>query len=112
MEAVIEHARELHRRMPRRQIGPSNIANEQRVSGKHSPGRNRLLLVSDYQADAFRSVAGSLEHANRCLAKLQLEAIADWHMLELGSGLRAHVDLCAGACRELLVPRDEIGMKM
>lgn len=49
---------------------------------------------------------------NRCLAKLQFEAITDRHMGKRRSGGCADVDLRARARCQLFVPRDEIPVKM
>ena len=68
--------------------------------------------VRDHQANAFGRVARRLQHADGCLAKVQLESIANGHVLEGRSRLRAHIDFRSRACGSSLMPGNEISVQV
>src|SRR5262249_32959205 len=79
---------------------------------KNGPRCRRLLRISYDEADAFRGVPWSFQHANRGLPKLQFETILHRNVRELRARLRPHVDLSPGARGKFLMTRDEIGMQV
>src|SRR5262249_4100378 len=101
MEAVVEHAGQLLRRMSAREVRTSNITKEQSISGQNGPGRARLVVIGDNEADAFERVTGRFPNFELTVAEVQLEAVCDRHVRELCASLRSDVNFCSGARREL-----------
>ena len=69
-------------------------------------------MVGNNKANALWRVPRRFEHANRCLAKFQLESLTHGHVRKRRSCLRSHVNLRARTRGQFLMSGDKIGMQV
>src|ERR1035438_1834991 len=80
VQRIVEQASELLRRVCSRKVGPSHVADKQRVSGERGQRRRRLLCVGENQTDALQGVSRRFEDVDAQFADAQLETIANSDM--------------------------------
>ena len=112
MQAVVEQAGQLLRRAVRRQVGTSDVADEQGVPGEHRVRLGRLPKIGDHDRDALGGVSGGLQEAQPAVPEMDFVAVVDRHVGKLGAGLHAEVNASAGQGGQLAMPRDEIGVEV
>jgi hypothetical protein len=71
LHAVVEHAAKLVRLQAQggQQVGPADVADEQRVAGQHSVRDRVAGMLVHQDADGFRGVAGGLDDFEHDLAQ-------------------------------------------
>ena len=113
VERVVEQARELRRRhAAAEEIGPADVADEERVAGQD---RRRLAghrVIRDDDRDRLGRVAGRLEKAQLDRPHPYLVALVHGDVRELRLGGGAEVDLRARPLGELAVARHEVGVEV
>jgi hypothetical protein len=82
------------------QIGPPDVADEERVAGEDEPRLLGAGAVADQQAEALGRVAGGVEDPHEVVAQLDLLAIAERYEREGHRGGLVQVDGCAGRGRQ------------
>src|SRR5271165_2674545 len=80
MQGIVQQSGELLRRVRLGEVGPPDIADEERISGEYCPRPLGLFFVRDDQTDALWRVARGLEPLDAELANRQLKAVRDVHM--------------------------------
>src|SRR6185312_12491845 len=95
----------------RKQVRPSNIADEQGVAGEDPVGRGIVAMLVDHDADRLRGVPGSGSNLKSDLAEVET--------LIVGEEIDREVDLRATAVRddgagpgELEVAGEKVGVTM
>src|SRR5581483_8731033 len=112
MQAVIEHSGELFRSVRIGKVGTTNVANEQRVAGEHTPGLRLALRIVHGKAHALWSMPGRFQDTDAALAEADFIAITQWDVGKLCACLNADVDAGTGTRGELLVSGDEVGVQV
>jgi hypothetical protein len=95
----------------REQIGPADVADEQRVAGQHSP-RLVALPLGDHDADRLGRVAGCGEHVEGHVAEGEPLPVLQGLHGELGLGRGAVADHRPGGRGDLEVAGEEIGVEV
>ena len=112
MKALVEDRGKLLRGMGGGEVGPSHIANEERVSGEDCLGPLRLAQIGHHDANALHRMPGSLEEPEAALPELNLVSVLDRDVRELGSGPGAEIDARPGALGKFAMARDEVGVQV
>ncbi len=112
VEALIEERGELLRGVLAGEIGAAYVAYEEGVSGEDGAGLSRADEVGEDGADAFDSVAGSVEEVEVGVAELEGVAVFYGDVGESSVGIFAEVDAGSGALGQLVVAGDEVGVEM
>jgi hypothetical protein len=103
-----------HPRTPggrRQQVGPADVADEQRVAGQDAP-RLRALPLGDHDADRLGRVAGCGEHVEGHLAEGESLPVLQGLHGELGPGRGAVADHCPRRRGDLQVAGEEIRVEV
>ena len=110
VQALVQHRRHHLRRVAARarEVGPSNVADEERVARQNLLRLRRDFRVNDDDGDAFGRVPRRFEKAQDDFPDLDLVAIVHRKVLEARARLRAEDDLRARARREFPVPAHEV----
>ena len=87
VQAVVEQAGELLRRVIGREVGTSHVADEQGVAGEDGPGLGRAFGIGYQDRDALRRVAGRFQEAQDAVAKADFVAIAHRDVRKFRAGL-------------------------
>ena len=105
-QLLIERAKDVRRALlgVDRQVRPSDVADEQRVPGKHRPRLRRSSRVGEREGGVLGSVAGSVECADAHPAQLELPPVLEGLVCVLGRGEAVHVDRRARRRRQSAVP--------
>src|SRR5437016_4470960 len=99
MQTVVEQSRELRRGMRLREVRPANIPEEQSVPSQHCPRVGRFFLISNYQANALRSMTRRIQHVETQLAYSQLKTALYVDVGKFCPSASSNVNLCTGECR-------------
>ena len=115
MQGIVEHAAEFRGRPAERraQIGPADVADEERVAGEHGVGlRVAGVEIVDDDGDRFRRVAGRFQHLQAHAAEFENVAIVKRRegVGRLRGG--AEIDGRADAIAQLQMAGDEIGVQV
>ena len=95
-----------------RKVGPSAVADEERVAREHEPRLVAARAVGDHDAAVLRAVPGSVEDVERDVADLEAIAVAQRPVLVDGVGHLVDRDPAAVLLREDAVARDVVGMRV
>jgi hypothetical protein len=93
------------------QVGPTHVANEQRVAGEDGPGLGVGVLVDD-DRDRLGGVTGRVPDLEGDLAEGESLAVRQGVDRELGHTLVTEGDDRAGGLGELQVARQEVGVEV
>ena len=93
-----------------REVGPGDVADEERVARDHEPGLVAPARVCDEVGGVLRAMPGRRERGHRDVADRDLVAVAERLVREVDAGRRRHVDRGAGCLREPPLAGDVVGM--
>ena len=93
-----------------RQVGPGDVADEQRVAGQHRPRLVAAAAVDERERGVLGPVAGRVQRADDDVAELELPAVVERLVVVLGRGEAVDVDRRAGGERQPAVAGDVIGV--
>jgi len=92
------------------QVGPRDVADEQRVAGQHGPGLLAPTGVDEGERGVLGPVAGRVQDPHRQRAELELVAVVERLVLVGRAGLAVDVDGRPGGGGEATVARDMVGV--
>ena len=96
----------------RQQVGPADVADEQRVTGEYGERLGIGRPLPDDDADRLGRVPGRVAHLEDDLAELDALAVGELARLELGVGGRAVGDRRPCRRRQLEVTGEEVGVEV
>ena len=111
MEAVVEPRGQLLRDA-REEIGPPDIAHEERATAEEPHRLGPARGIGDHIAAVLRRVAGSLDEPHREVVDLKGVTLGERDMVEPAVARAGRVDRGARAFREVQMPGGEIHVKM
>jgi hypothetical protein len=112
VQAVVQDLRELLRRVRRRQVRATDVADEERVSGEDGRGAGRLIEIRDYDGDALQRVPRGSAEFGASASKLQDVAIVGADVWERCSRPRTEIDPGSSPLCKFAMAGDEVGVKM
>ena len=93
------------------EVGPGDVAHEERVSGDDEPGLIAPAPVGDQVGGVLGPVPGRRERRDRDLADATTRSpSASGSVVEVDAGRRRYVDRRAGRLREPALARDMVGV--
>ncbi len=119
LDAAVEPAQPLVQRMEQRrralvagdcQVGPSAVADEERVAGEQEPRLVGTRAVGDDDAAVLRAMARGVEHVEGDVADLDAVGIAQRPVLVHGARDLVDPDPAAVLQGQDAVPRDVVGV--
>jgi hypothetical protein len=93
-----------------RQVGPGDVADEQRVAAEQRPGRAAAAGVAQQEGGVLGPVPGRVHGLDRQVAELQHPAVGERLVRVLGPGQLVDVDRRPGRPRQPPVPGDVVGV--
>ena len=95
-----------------KQVGPTDVADEQGVAGQHTVGIGVVGMLVDHDAHRLRGVPGGMAELQLNVAQGVALAVLDRHGVELGLCDRGVDDLGAGRFGKFEVAGEEVGMEV
>ena len=92
------------------EVGPRDVADEQRVAGQHRPRLVAALGVDQRERRVLGPVPGRVQRAHPHAAELELPAVVERLVLVVGRGVAVDVDRRPGRRRQAAVARDVVGV--
>ena len=93
-----------------REVGPGDVADEQRVAGEDRPRLVRAGAVDERERGVLGPVPGRVQRADRERAELELPAVVERLVVVVGLGVAVDVDRRAGRGDEAAVAGDVVGV--
>ena len=111
-QALVQGAEHRGRALARlhRQVGPGDVADEQRVAAEQRPGVAATAGVAQQEGGVLGPVPGRVHGLDREVAQLQHPAVAEGLVRVLGPGQLVDVDRRPGRPRQPPVPGDVVGV--
>ena len=94
-----------------REVGASDVADEERVAGQHRPRLAAAAGVAQEEAGVLGPVPGRVERLDREVAQLQGPVVGERLMLVLGLRQLVDVDRRPGRPCEAAVPGGSVGRR-
>ena len=110
--AVVQRAEDAARALllVDREVGPRDVADEQRVAGEHRPRLVAARGVDERERRVLGPVPGRVQRAHAQRAELELPAVVEGLVVVVGRGVAVDVDRRAGRGGEPAVARDVVGV--
>ena len=93
-----------------REVGPGDVADEQRVAAEQGPGGAVAAGVAEQEGGVLGPVAGGVDRLDREVADLQRPAVGERLVRVLGLGQLVDVDARPGRPRQAPVAGDVVGV--
>ena len=94
----------------RAQVGPGDVADEQRVAAEQCPGGVAAAGIAQQEGGVLGPVAGGVHGLDREVAQLQHPAVGEGLVRELGPSQLMDVDRRPGRPRQPPMPGDVVGV--